>query len=176
MSTDGGGWTLVWQHTYMKFNPLDSKMFYYSNSYRPCVKDASHEDWCNIPNKALFNPTEQMVVAYHKGTVVYAYKGFFNRNIDYHWTGAVLLDAKKVIDQCASNHGVPPAPSVHLSGILGLTFDKSSPTDYYKNCDTYERESTLTRQTECRWHDCRLPSTISSKPSKTNMTMAIFVR
>ena len=176
MSTDGGGWTLVWQHTYMKFNPLNSKMFYYSNSYRPCVKDASHEDWCNVPNKALFNPTEQMVVAYHKGTVVYAYKGFFNRNIDYHWTGAVLLDAKRVIDKCAGIHGVPPAPSVHLSGILGLTFDKSSPTNYYKNCDTYERESTLTRQTECRWHDCGLPSTISSKSTQTNMTMAIFVR
>ena len=176
MSTDGGGWTLVWQHTYMKFNPLNSKMFYYSNSYRPCVKDASHEDWCNVPNKALFNPTEQMVVAYHKGTIVFAYKGFFNRNIDYHWTGAVLLDAKKVIDKCTGHNGVPPAPSVHLSGILGLTFDKSSPTDHYKNCNTYERESTLTRQTECRWHDCGLPSTISSKSAQTNMTMAIFVR
>ena len=77
MDTDGGGWTLVWQHTYMKFNPLHSKMFYYSSSYRPCVKDASHEDWCNVPNKALFNPTEQMIVAYHKGTVVFAYKGYF---------------------------------------------------------------------------------------------------
>ena len=100
MDIDGGGWTLVWQHTYMKFNPLHSKMFYYSNSYRPCVKDASHEDWCNVPHKANFNPTEQMIVAYHKGTIVFAYKGHFNRNIDYHWTGAILLDAKKVIDKC----------------------------------------------------------------------------
>ena len=176
MTTDGGGWTLVWQHTYMKFNPLNSKMFYFSNSYRPCVKDASHEDWCNIPHKANFNPTEQMIVGYYKGTIVFAYKGYFNRNIDYHWTGAMLLDAKMVIDKCTGNNGVPPAPSVHLSGILGLTFDKSSPTDHYKNCNTYERESTLTRQTECRWHDCGLPSSISSKPTQTDMTMAIFVR
>ena len=176
MSTDGGGWTLVWQHTYIKFNPLNSKMFYYSSSYRPCVKDASHEDWCNVPNKAHFSPTEQMIVAYHKGTIVFAYKGYFNRNIDYHWTGAMPLDAKMVIDKCTGNNGIPPAPSVHLSGILGLTFDKSSPTDHYKNCNTYERESTLTRQTECRWHDCGLPSSISSKPAQTDMTMAIFVR
>ena len=58
-------------------------MFYYSNNYRPCVKDASHEDWYNVPNKALFNPTEQMIVAYHKGTVVYANKAYFSHNIDY---------------------------------------------------------------------------------------------
>ena len=65
-------------------------MFYYSSSYRPCVKDASHEDWCNVPNKSTFYPTEQMIVAYHKGTVVYAYKGYFSHNIDYHWTGVIL--------------------------------------------------------------------------------------
>ena len=177
MSIDGGGWTLVWQHTYMKYNPLHSKMFYFSNSYQPCVKDASHEEWCNVPNKARFNPTEQMIVAYHKGTIVYAYKGFFNRNIDHHWTGAILLDAKKLVNRCTrSSDAVPPSPSVHISGILGLTFDKSTPTDYYLNCDTYERETTLTKQSECRWHDCGLPSSISSKPSKTNMTVAIFVR
>ena len=177
MNTDGGGWTLVWQHTYMKFNPLSSNMFYFSDYYRPCVKDASHEDWCNVPNKACFNATEQMIVGYHKGTIVFAYKGYFNSNIDRHWTGAILLAAQKVIDRCTGgNNGVPPAPSVHLSGIFGLTFDKASPTNYYFNCNTYERGTTLTRQTECRWHDCSLPSSISSKARQTDMTMAIFVR
>jgi len=48
---------------------------------------------CNVPDKASFNPTEQMIVAYHKGTKVFAYKGYFNRNIDYHWTGAFLQEA-----------------------------------------------------------------------------------
>ena len=120
MTTDGGGWTLVWQHTYMKYSPLYTKMFYYSDYYQPCVKDASYEEWCNVPNKASFNPTEQMIVAYHKGTIVFAYKSYFNRNIDYHWTGAILLDAKKVVDRCLINNGVPTAPSVHVTGILIL--------------------------------------------------------
>ena len=45
---------------------------------------------CNVPNKAHFNPTEQMIVAYHKGTIVCAYKGIFNYNMDHHWSGAIL--------------------------------------------------------------------------------------
>ena len=93
MEIDGGGWTLVWQHTYVKFNPITSDMFYFSKSRQPCNKDASR-----------FNPTEQMIVAYHKGTIVYAYKGYFNYNIDHYWTGTtyILHDAKKVIDMYVS--------------------------------------------------------------------------
>ena len=176
MKIDGGGWTLVWQHTYMKFNPLTSDMFYFSKSYRPCIKDASYEDWCNVPKKVRFHPTEQIIVAYHKGTIVYAYKAHFNYNIDHYWTGTILHDAEKVIDKCARSNGIPPSPSVHISGIFGLNFDKVSPTNYYYNCDTYETGSTLTRQTDCRWHDCPLPSSISDITQDTNMTMAIFVR
>ena len=48
-------------------------MFYYSDYNQPCVKNASYGEWCNVPNKARFNPTEQMIVAYHTGTTVYAY-------------------------------------------------------------------------------------------------------
>jgi len=176
MVTDGGGWTLVWQHTYMKFKPLHPKMFYFSKGYWPCVKDVSQEDWCNVPNKANFNPTEQMKVGYYKGTIVFAYKGYFNCNIDYHWTGAILLDPRKVIDQCARFNEVPPAPSVHHSEIFGLTFDKLSPTNYYVNSDTYCQGSTLKNLISCRWYDCHLPSSISSMKSDTNMTMALFVR
>ena len=176
MTTDGGGWTLVWQHTYMKYKPLYEKMFYYSDYTQPCVKDASHQEWCNVPNKARFNATEQMIVAYHKGTIVYAYKGYFNRNIDYHWTGGILLDAKKVTDHCTGGNGIPPAPSINHSGIFGLTFDKISPTNHYVNCDTYRKGSTLTSPNDCRWHDCTLPSTISNSKHNTDMTMAIFVR
>ena len=176
MTIDGGGWTLVWQHTYMKYNRLSSNMFYFSDYYRSCVKDASHQDWCNIPNKAQFNPTEQMIVAYHKRTTVYAYKGYFNCNIDHHWTGAILLDAKKVIDKCSRNNGVPPAPGVlYVPGIFGLSFDKTSPTHHRDNCDTYG-DSTLTNPTDCRWHDCTLPSSISSLSHNTDMTIAIYVR
>ena len=176
MTIDEGGWTLVWQHTYMKYKPLNPIMYYYSKSYRSCVKNASHEDWCNVPNKARFNPSEQMIVAYHKGIVVYAYKGDFNYNIDHYWNGAVLHNARKVMDKCTINVGIPPAPSVHYTGIFGLNFDKVSPTNFYRNCDTYYQGSTLVNPKECRWHDCLLPSSISNKKTQTAMTMEIFVR
>ena len=176
MTIDGGGWTLVWQHTYMKYKPLYTKMFYYSKSYQPCTKNASHEEWCNIPNKARFNATEQMIVAYHKGTVVYAYKSYFNYNIDYQWNGAILVKAKKVIDKCTKRNGTPPAPSVHSSGIFGLNFDKFSPSNYYWNCDTYGRGSTLENPQDCHWHDCHLPSSIISNKTNTDMTVEILIR
>ena len=179
MEFNGGGWTLVWQHTYMKYKPLSANMFYFSTYYQPCVKHAKYQEWCNVPNKARFNPTEQMTVAYHKGTVIYAYSGFFNRNIDYHWTGAILLDAKKVVDKCARsiNNGKPPSPSIQSnSGILGLGFDKETPFEHYTNCDTYNSGTTLENPRDCRWADCGLPSSISSKSSRTDMTIAIYVR
>ena len=52
--------------------PLNLSMRFFSEDYAPCVTRAS--GWCNIPNKARFNPTEQIIIAYHKGTVVYATK------------------------------------------------------------------------------------------------------
>ena len=107
-------------------------MRYFSEHYTPCVTRAS--GWCNIPNKARFNPTEQMTVAYHKGTVVYAYKGLFNRNIDYNWSEAILLDFKEIVDKCATGNGIQPAPGIgHASG---LSFDKASPYNYKANCNT----------------------------------------
>ena len=175
MTTDGGGWTLVWQHTYMKHKILNESMFYYSDYYQPCDKNFSDPDWCNIPNKARFNPTEQMIVGYHKGTMVFAYKGMYNCNIDHHWVGANSFDYTKLVDKCIINNGVPPAPSVHVSGILGLNFDKKTPYDYNANCNTYNEGSTLTSQVD--WHDCQLPiPAISKQQFNTDMTMAIFVR
>ena len=105
---DGGGWTLVWQHSSMEDLPLNLSMRYFSEDYTPCIARAA--GWYNIPNKARFNPTEQMIVAYHKGTAVYTYKGLFNRNIDYDWSGAILLDSVKIADQCKVRNGVQPAP------------------------------------------------------------------
>ena len=167
---DGGGWTLVWQHSYMEDLPLNVSMRYFSEDYTPCVTRAS--GWCNIPNKARFNPTEQMIVAYHEGTVVYAYKGLFNRNIDYNWSGAILLDFEKIVDRCISNNGIQPAPRSNLT--VGLTFDKHSPYNYKANCDTYK--GTFTSPRDCRWENCVLPSSISSKYHFVQMTVAIYVR
>ena len=127
--------------------------------------------WCNIPKKAdKFSPTEQMIVAYHNSHVVYAYKGLFNRNIDYHWSGGILLDFKKIVDKCTKNN-VQPAPLVDIAGI---TFDKQSPYNYHRNCDTLY--GPLTSPSECRWHNCHLPSSISVLKYNVQMIMAIFVR
>ena len=145
---DGGGWTLVWQHSYMEDLPLNLSMRYFSEHYTPCVTRAS--GWCNIPNKARFNATEQMIVAYHKGTVVYAYKGLFNRNIDYNWSGAILLDFKKIVDQCTGRNGVQPAPENRHA--IGITFDKDSPYNHTANCDTYL--GSFTSPGDCRWLNC----------------------
>ena len=167
---DGGGWTLVWQHSYMEDLPLSLSMRYFSEDYTPCVTRAS--GWCNIPNKARFNATEQMIVAYHKGTVVYAYKGLFNRNIDYNWSGAILLDFRRIVDKCTSRSGVQPAPENQI--VIGLTFDKYSPYNYKANCDTIDGSFTSLR--DCRWENCRLPSSISSTNAHVQMTLAIYVR
>ena len=100
MSLDGGGWTLVWKNSFMDNLPLSDNMRYYSGYYKPCT-GISDRGWCNIPKKAdKFSPKEQMIVAYHKTHVVYAYKGLFNRNIDYDWSGGILLDFKKIVDKC----------------------------------------------------------------------------
>ena len=135
--------------------------------------------WCNIPKKAdKFNPKEQMIVAYHISDithVVYAYKGLFNRNIDYDWSGGILLDFRKIVDKCTAQNGIQPAPAATTPNFVpGITFDKITPYKYYTNCDTIW--GPLNSPSECRWHDCHLPSSISEKKEFVQMTMAIFVR
>ena len=162
----------MWKNSFMDNLPLSDNMRHYSGYYKPCTS-ISDRGWCNIPKKAdKFNPTEQMIVAYHNSHAVYAYKGLFNRNIDYHWSGGILLDFKKIVDNCITNNDIHPAPAVNI--ITGITFDKRSPYLYYNNCDTLR--GSLTSPSECRWHDCRLPSSISVSPTSVQMTMAIFVR
>ena len=130
--------------------------------------------WCNIPNKARFNATEQMIVAYNEGTVVYAYASLFNRLIDSMWRGAILceVDLREIIDKCRSSNGVQPAPE--NAYVVGIAFDKESLT--LQNCDTYR--GSLTHPGDCQWENCLLPSSISShtKHVQMTMTMAIFVR
>ncbi|XP_065898830.1 uncharacterized protein [Dysidea avara] len=135
MTTDGGGWTLVWQHSYLETLPLSTNMYYFSDYYKACATYAS--GWCNIPNKKRFNPTEQMAVAYHNKKIVYAYKGVFNYNIDHDWTGGELVNVKKLVDRCTRNVNIQPAPSAETNpNLLGIAFDKRSPYNYLYNCDT----------------------------------------
>ena len=172
MSLDSGGWTLVWKNSFMDNLPLSDNMRHYSGYYKPCTS-ITDGGWCNIPKKAdKFNPKEQMIVAYHNTHVVYAYKGLFNRNIDYDWSGGILLDFMKIVDKCATNNGVQPAPAVDV--IPGIAFDKLSPYNYYSNHDTLW--GSLTSPSDCRWHNCALPSSISGSHRNVQMTMGIFVR
>ena len=118
-----------------------------------------------------------MIVAYHNKTVVYAYRGKFNRNIDSDWTGGILLDHHKCVDHCKGNIGVHPAPSNHANRdnrLLGIAFDEHSPDNYYQNCDIFW--SNFDNSGECRWHNCGLPTSISAKSRQTQMTVAIHVR
>ena len=86
-------------------------------------------------------------MAYHNSHVVYAYKGLFNRNIDYDWSGGILLDFKKIVDKCTKFNGVQPAPIANR--IPGIAFDKRTPYDYSDNCDTLW--GSLSSHSDCRW-------------------------
>ena len=173
MSLDGGGWTLVWKNSFMDNLPLSDNMRYYSGYYKPCTS-ITDVGWCNIPKKAdKFNPKEQMIVAYHNTHVVYAYKGLFNRNIDFDWSGGILLDFKKIVDKCTIKNGIQPNPAA--DAIPGITFDKYSPFDYYSgHSDTIWRS--LSNPNGRHWHDCALPSSISGSKYNVQMTLGIFVR
>ena len=162
----------MWKNSFTENFPLSDNMRYYSGYYKPCTS-ISDRGWCNIPKKTdKFSPKEQMIVAFHNTHVVYAYKGLFNRNIDYDWSGGILLDFKKIVDKCTRFNDVQPAPAV--SKIPGITFDKRTPYNYYINCDTLG--GSLTNPGDCRWADCHLPSSISGSLNRVQMTMAIFVR
>ena len=174
MSMDGGGWTLVWKHSYMEVRPLSEDMRYFSNYNRPCTNIET--GWCNVPYKARLNPTEMMIVAYRNKGARFAYKGWFNYNIDHNWRGGILVEPKKILDQCtwtAHTAGVEPAPSTAGGDrrLLGIAFDKHSPTNYLSNCVTIGGQ--FSGPWDCRWADC---DNWGSIYAKTQMTMAIYVR
>ena len=172
MDEDGGGWTLVWKHSAMEVRSLTEDMKYFSDYCKACTD--LEVGWCNIPNKDRLNPTEMMIAAYHHKTTVYAYKGIFNKNLDWHWSGGILLDPKKVVDLCAAINGVPPEPYRGYNWG-GLSFDKNNPHTYTGNCDVYTGTFPSSPR-DCRWANCQLPTSISSTRRNTQMTVAIYVR
>ena len=164
---------MVWKHSYMEVLPLTTAMYYFSQHYRECSD--MEAGWCNIPNKGHLRPTHMMIAAYHNKNVVWAYKGWFNWNIDHDWTGGVLVEPVQVVDTCTLTDwsvGKPPAPSAHSSRdrrLLGIAFDKSTPDKYLANCDTIQ--GTFTSPTDCRWFDCHI-----SSMRRTQMTVVIYIR
>ena len=170
MQTDGGGWSLVWKHSYTEVSNLTTDMFYHSDFFKPCTDLAS--GWCNVPSKIRFQPEEMMIVAYHYSTTVYAYKGTFNRNLDHDWTGATLLgNVRAITDKCIrSVERNVPVPAQE-NDLTGMVFDKR----VGGNTDTLQGTLSNPRDGD-RWQECWLPSSISSSKYNVQMTMAIYVR
>ena len=168
---------MVWKHSYMEVLPLTTAMYYFSQHYRECSN--MEAGWCNIPNKGHFQPTEMMIAAYHNKNVVWAYKGWFNWNIDHDWTGGVLVEPKQVVDTCTLRESLGTSPAPSAAGgdrrFLGIAFDKYTPDNYLENCDTMY--GSFNNPTECRFHNCAgntrtSPSTIVNK----QMTVVIYIR
>ena len=160
---------LVWQHSYMEDLPITTNMTFFSDHYKPCTQHAT--GWCNVPNKARLNLTEQMIVAYHNKKVVYAYKGLFNRNIDYEWTGGILIVHTKIYDYCSWNNGQRPNP---VKLIPGITFNKHNSLRF-DSSDTIC--GNVNNPSDCRWNNCRISSSFSrTKDRKTQMTVALYLR
>ena len=93
------------------------------------------------------------------------------------WTGGVLVDVKKIVDKCTQSRSenVQPAPSSNSKNyeMLGIAFDKRSPYDYLADCDT--TDTSLNSPRDCRWHNCYLPTHISSSTRNTQQTVSIYV-
>ena len=139
------------------------------NLIHPCTDIET--GWCNVPYKARLNPTEMMIVAYRNKGARFAYKGWFNYNIDHNWHGGILVEPKKILDQCRYNVNIAPAPSADQGDrrLLGIALDKVSPTNYFKNCVTIKDH--FPSAGNCRWADCD-----GWDYSSTQMTVAIYVR
>ena len=119
-----------------------------------------------MPNKTRLQPEEMMIAAYHNEILVYAYKGTFNRNIDHHWSGGILLmPVTQIVDRCTRSGTGVPTPK----GLLGLAFTKGIDGSTHTDTIRYNEEDE-------RWDECHLPSSISSTRSSAQMTMAIYVR
>ena len=169
MQTDGGGWSLVWKHSYTQVSPLTTDMYYHSDFFRPCTDLAP--GWCNVPDKIRFQPEEMMIAAYHYSTMVYAYKGTFNRNLDHDWTGATLLgNVRAIIDECTRYSTDVPTP-IEENDLTGMVFSKH---DSDTGSDTIR--GSLSGHSSARWLECYVPSSISSSSWNVQMTMAIYVR
>ena len=170
MELDGGGWHLVWKHSYTEVDPIITPdMYYHSNTYKPCIDLES--GWCNIPQKAQFQPSEMMIVAYHDKSPIYAYKGTFNYNINHHWTGAYLLDPVKLVDICLSHGGVPPSPESRDIESRGMSFHKKPQNGHATDTDTIRN-----LKDDNRWNHCKLNVRQYGKVNQIQMTVAIFVR
>ncbi|XP_062512078.1 uncharacterized protein LOC134187908 isoform X2 [Corticium candelabrum] len=159
---------LIWKHSYLEVGNVTDDMRTFSSFDRPCT-DLS-VGWCNIANKDAVPGQVQVTAAYHKGQLVYAYRGERNTELGKTWRGAILNNSSKIVDFCTNSNGVPPEPT--SDGYQGLTFDKSNPGVYTGNWDTDQYQKGYG---DCRWENCGLPSTISTQFNHVQMTVAMYL-
>ena len=160
---------MVWKHSYSQVprSQLD-RMRSHSKHMKPCLNmDAG---WCNVANKQPPGYSEQMIAAYHNSILVYAYKAALNPNLGKTQHGPYLSTTNSIVDRCTGNRGIRPSIT-YSSGPFDY-FDKHSPENFRENCDTmyggYNKD--------CRWENCGLPPSISSRPSHVQMTVVIYIR
>ena len=175
MTTDGGGWTLVWKHAYYEVGTPTNAMRFYASTLTPWTS-AGDSSWCNVPNKTSIGVVEQRTHATHNGTTVWDFKGDLNPDLDLDWTGAILQNPVELTDLCSSSSNANPEPESGGHAYLGLTFDKANNGDYTSNCDTDRYGSNTDISSDCRWENCTLPGSISSSANHTQMTVQIYVR
>ncbi|MSP92067.1 MAG: hypothetical protein EXR79_09755 [Myxococcales bacterium] len=170
MEFDGGGWTLVWKHSYFEVGNPKPEMYFFTQSLQPCADVKA--GWCNVPKKTKAGGTEQMTMATYNTAVVYAYKGPLNAALDLSWQGAILTPPTKVVDLCLDGNGNVPEPENDAQAVPGITFDKWTPGSYTSNCDTDWNKYT----TDCRWDNCGLPPAVSATKNHVQHTQLIWVR
>ena len=161
---------MVWKHSYNQIDKSQlSKMHTHSQVFMPCVNMSV--GWCNVPNKQPTGYREQMMAAYHKGVLVYAYKAPLNPKLGKSKTGPYLNVTNQIVDRCTQKRGT--RPSLYFDSWNDeMLFDKYSPRFYTSNSDTMHGGYA----SDARWEDCRLPLSVSARRQHTQMTMVIYVR
>ena len=171
-SIDGGGWAMAWKHSYWQVDKSRlSDMSTFSSFSQPCLN--MKDGWCNVVDKQPSGYTEQMIAAYHDGILVYAYKAALNPALGKTIRGPYLSTTNMIVDRCKWHRGTRPSVSFHSGKFEAFDeFDKVSPENFLRNCDTvdggYKRD--------CRWENCGLPFSISPSESHVQMTVVIYIR
>ena len=169
-SIDGGGWAMVWKHSYWQVDKSRlTDMSTFSSFSQPCLN--MKDGWCNVVDKQPSGYTEQMIAAYHDGILVFAYKAALSPALGKTIRGPYLSMTNMVVDRCKQKNGIRPSVTIQ-PGVSFDEFDKYSPDDFGANCDTVNGGY----KHDCRWENCRLPSSISPSGYHVQMTVVIYIR
>jgi hypothetical protein len=174
MTTDGGGWTLVWkvQDPGGHGNTTHLGEGYQSNIFedRGNFQSLYDQGGGNIPGKVAIaqdGVSQQRLMASFNSTVKWDWKGNLNSNLGSTNDGISIHNsggATAIYD--VSGNSITPDYSCNADGNVGnhwYGIDKSSPGNCSGNCD-------FGWATDCRWENS------PSVTNHTQMTMHIFVK